>query len=94
MLLILKVARRVQVELLNFLRNLVDSLHLHGPVAVARGYMRGRLQRRLLLDPNCAGSITADGLDAGFAALERGLRKAHIEILSVVLLLDSLIMVG
>ena len=84
----------MQVQLLNFLRYLVDSLHLRGPVAVARGYMRGRLQRRLLLDSNCAGSITADGLDARLAALERGLRKAHIEILSVILLLDSLVMVG
>ena len=56
--------------------------------------MRGRLQRRLLLDSNCASSITADGLDARLAALERGLRKAHIEILSVILLLDSLVMVG
>ena len=38
--------------------------------------------------------MSADGLDAGLTALERGLGKPHIEILSIVLLLDSLVMVG
>ena len=88
MLLILKMTRRMQVELRNFFCDLVDYVPLRRSIVLA---VRCWLLM-LLVWSDRACSVT-DGLYAGVAALVRLLGEPHVEILSIILL-SSLIMVG
>ena len=71
---VLEVARRVQVQLLNLIRDLIGSLHWRRSIAV----VRMKLQLRSLL-------YGSNLLNGGFSGLERLLGYVHIEILRVIL---------